>query len=150
MITRKELNPRSVELDPAGKVAFERLYKRINEVRRYYGKPMFVTSGVRSYLDQMRIDKAAGRKPSYGSLHLKGAAVDIADKDHALWNWCMDNMELIEKIGLWLEDKRWTDSWLHFQCFAPKSGSRIFQPYAGTPPFRGSIYWGPNDKHKPS
>lgn len=152
MITREELNPNKVKLLPAGKLAFERLYKNINEIRRYYGKPLFVTSGVRSYLDQMRIDKAAGRKPAYGSMHLKGAAVDIADKNHALWNWLMDNMPLVEKLGFFLEDKRWTDSWVHLQVIAPKSGNRIFQPYAGPPPAptnKREVYWGPQDKYKP-
>lgn len=152
MITKKELNPNGVKLLPAGKLAFERLYSRINEVRRWYGKPMFVTSGVRSYLDQLRIDKAAGRKPAYGSMHLIGAAVDIADKNHLLWNWLMDNMTLVEQWGIYLEDKRWTDSWVHCQIIAPKSGKRIFQPYEGPPPKpanKREVYWGPADKYKP-
>lgn len=148
MITRDELNPNKIQLLPAGKVAFERLFARINEVRRYYGKPMVVSSGVRSYLDQMRIDKAAGRKPAYGSMHLKGAAVDIVDKDHALWRWCMDNGDLLQKIGVWLEDKRYTDSWVHFQVFAPASKSFIFKPYS-TPPPNVAVYWGPGNKYKP-
>lgn len=148
MISRKELNPNNVKLSPAGFVAFERLFSRINDVRRYYGKPMTVSSGIRSYLDQMRIDKAAGRSPRYGSMHIKGAAVDIYDADGSLWTWCMDNAELLQKIGVWLEDKRYTPTWVHFQVFAPVSGHFVFIPYAGPIPTT-KVYFGPDDKYKP-
>jgi hypothetical protein len=102
------------------------LHDRMNALRARYGKPMLVTSGVRSIDDQKRLDAKLGRVRS--SPHLKGAACDIWDRDGHLWGWCMSNLKLLEEIGLWLEDKSRTPSWVHFQIYPPKSGNRIFLP----------------------
>lgn len=132
MISRKELNPKGFPLTEEQEKYQQILYEAINKVRTAYGKPMYVTSGVRSMEDHLRIYKEKGitdpAKIPMASRHLIGAAVDIADSDSSLWNWCMDNIKVLEEAGLYLEDKSATPTWVHFQCTPPKSGKRIFKP----------------------
>lgn len=123
MITLKELNPRNRPLTADQSANLERLHAAINKVRSAYGKPMIVTSGVRSVEDQKRINPKAMK-----SNHILGLACDIADADGELWAWCMDNIEILEDAGLYLEDKAATPTWVHFQAAPPKSGKRIFKP----------------------
>jgi hypothetical protein len=89
---------------------------------------MIITSGVRSWEDQVRIDKAAGRKPRTGSMHLMACAVDVWDRDKHLWGWVLDNLKLMEELGIFLEDKNSTPTWVHFQIKPPRSKNRIFLP----------------------
>lgn len=98
------------------------LHGRINKVRMFYGVPMFVSSGYRSSED----NRVAGGATS--SLHMVCAAVDIKDSSGDLWQWLMKNLDFIKLHSLWLEDRRWTPTWVHFQIFPPKSGRRIFIP----------------------
>jgi hypothetical protein len=123
MITRAELNPKGYTLTEEQEQWQQVLFVAINKVRSAYGKPMIVNSGVRSMQDQMRINPSAPK-----SKHLLGAAVDISDKDGQLWDWCMKNIKVLEEAGLYLEDKKATPTWVHFQCIPPKSGRRIFIP----------------------
>lgn len=113
------------------------LLDRINKVRQAYGKPMNVTSGYRSYHDHERIykEKAAKRGiPFYSSQvpkaskHLYCQALDIADPNKELQKWCLDNVALLESIGLWMEDFSATSNWVHFQILPPASGKRFFLP----------------------
>lgn len=99
------------------------LLERINKIRTAYGKPMLVSSGYRTPESNDATANAAK-----ASNHLIGAAVDIADKDVKLWNFVVQNLQLCKDTGLWLEDKRWTPNWVHFQIFPPKSGKRIYRP----------------------
>jgi len=121
MITAKELNPHSYPTTPEQDANLAILLERMNKVRAAYGKPMKVTSGLRSTADQQRINPSAPK-----SKHLMGAACDIADKDAALYNWCRANESLLAEIGLWMEERQ--GGWQHFQIFPPKSGRRFFNP----------------------
>ncbi len=67
------------------------------------------------------------------SYHLTGRAVDLPDPDRTLTAWCVNNLEVLAEIGLWMEDPRWTydgngDHWVHVQTVPPKSGRRVFVP----------------------
>ncbi len=137
MISLQELNPHGFEMDEEQERNLAILHERINKVREAYAKAMYVTTGFRTWEDHVRIyrDKAkrAGiefdeSKVPKGSQHLKGAAVDIADHDGSLWKWCMINMDKLAAIGLYLEDRGATPTWVHFQTAAPKSGKRVFKP----------------------
>lgn len=112
------------------------LLERINKVRTVYNKSMIVTSGLRTKEHHIEIYKnlAKQRKQIFdlkkvpmGSLHLKGAAVDISDKDGSLYKWCQENVSLLEQIGLWCEEKD-DQARVHFQILPPKSGKRFFKP----------------------
>lgn len=67
------------------------------------------------------------------SLHLTGQAVDLPDRDRTLASWCVDNLDVLKEIGLWLEDPRWTPSWVHVQTVPPKSGKLVFIPSVSKP-----------------
>lgn len=108
------------------------LLERVNKVREAWGKAMVVTSGLRTPEDQLRIYKEKGitdpKKVPMGSMHLKGAAVDVLDPKRELQAWCKTNEKMLESIGLWCESFDATENWVHFQCIAPKSGARFFKP----------------------
>lgn len=123
MISLDELNPKKYSLSEEQAKNLEKLHSAINKIRTAYGKPMLVTSGVRSEEDQKRINPKAPK-----SNHLLGLACDIADKDGKLWNWLMVNLNLLEEAGLYLEHKSATPTWVHFQACPPKSGKRVFFP----------------------
>lgn len=123
MILMDELNPRKYPTTDELKQNLEDLLYKLNQIRVIYGKPMIITSGLRSAEDQQRINPKASK-----SRHLTGQAVDIADPKGELWKWLMDHMALVESLGLYLEDKSATPTWVHIQSVGPKSGKRIFLP----------------------
>ena len=87
--------------------------------------PRIATSCLRSLADQKRINPSA-----MGSSHLYGAAVDIADSDGKLKSWLQTdagNLALIN-CGLWMEDPKSTNGWIHLSIYMPNSGSRVFIP----------------------
>lgn len=121
MITAKELNPKNylVTAEQAGNLA-DLLFK-INIIRREWGKPMIVTSGLRSKEDQMRINPKAPN-----SKHLLGAAVDISDPDGSLYHWLTEHTARLKQIGLYCE--LGTKGWCHIQVLPPASGNTWFLP----------------------
>lgn len=108
------------------------LLKRVNIIRKEYGKPLKVTSGYRSKEDQIRIYKEKGvtdeSKIPMKSRHLYGCAVDFYDPNKELQLWCKANEKLLETVGLWMEDFSVTVNWVHVQSTPPKSGKRWFLP----------------------
>lgn len=113
------------------------LLAKINIIREKWGKPMTVTSGLRTKEDQIRIYKEKAQKEGkafdenkipMGSQHMFGAAVDIYDPNKELQKWCLDNEKELEDVGLWMEDFSATPNWSHFQIYPPKSGKRFFNP----------------------
>lgn len=62
------------------------------------------------------------------SKHLTAQAIDLPDPDRTLADWCVDNLDILEELGLWMEDPRWTPDWVHLQTAPPKSGRRIYIP----------------------
>ena len=68
-----------------------------------------------------------------GSKHLTAEACDLPDADRSLCQWAVDNLDVLEDIGLWMEDPRWTSTWLHVQTIPPKSGRRVFIPSTAPP-----------------
>jgi len=101
------------------------LLEKINKIRAAYGKPMTVNSGWRPAGINAATPGAAKM-----SKHCLGLAVDIADYSGELFAWCLDNLQLLQDLDLYLEDKRWTKTWTHLGIGAPKSGKRIFVPSA--------------------
>lgn len=110
-------------LSPELEKNLERLLASLNHFRRSYGKPMTVTSGYRPAAVNVLIKNAAKF-----SNHQKCLACDFADLDGALGKFCLDNLELLESAGLYLEDPHFTKGWCHLQCVPPASGRRVFKP----------------------
>jgi len=127
MISPEELNSHKYPTTPEIDSNLAILLERINKVRMIWGKPMIVTSGLRSEVQQQGLI-AQGKSKATKSNHLIGAAVDIQDLDGSLAKWTHDNQSLMEQIGLWMEDTNSTHGWVHYQIYPPKSGNRFFIP----------------------
>lgn len=67
------------------------------------------------------------------SRHLTAEAVDLPDADRTLAEWCVDNLDVLGEIGLWMEDPRWTPTWVHVQTVPPGSGKLVFIPSSKPP-----------------
>jgi hypothetical protein len=52
--------------------------------------------------------------------------VDFVDVGGALAKWCVKNVQLLEKAGLYLENPEFTPTWVHLQTRPTKN--RIFIP----------------------
>lgn len=108
------------------------LLVKLNKVRALYGKPMIVTSGLRTMEDHLRIYREKGitdpKKIPMKSRHLTGDAADFGDSKQELQKWCLANVKVLEEIGLYCEDFSATKNWVHFQQLPPKSGKRFFMP----------------------
>ena len=108
------------------------LLERINKIRVAWNKSMTVTSGYRSMAEHLEIYRKKGitdqSKIPMRSRHLIGAAIDIYDPNKLLQSWILDNVKLLEEVGLWCEDFSATKNWVHFQIMPPASGKRFFKP----------------------
>lgn len=128
MIARHEiLMGREVEnpLTPELEQNLEKLLVALNVVRQAYGKPLKVTSGYRP----LSFNKKAGG--SKRSAHLTCEACDFFDPKGEFAKWCLANIEVLEKAGLYMEDPRFTQisdgiGWVHLQIRPTKK--RVFIP----------------------
>lgn len=108
--------------------AFE-LIRRINAL--CFEPPMYFSSCLRSKSVHERIYKEKGvpeNKIPWGSKHLYGKAVDVADPKNILKDFLSKNVDKLEWNELWCEDFASTPGWVHFQSEPPKSGKRFFKP----------------------
>lgn len=62
------------------------------------------------------------------SKHISMQACDIYDPEGLIDDWCMENLDVLEQIGLWLEHPSATKGWCHVQSVPPKSRRRVFYP----------------------
>jgi uncharacterized protein YcbK (DUF882 family) len=122
-----ELNPRKHPTNPQIDSNLLVLCQRLNVIRAAYGKPMVITSGLRSEKQQSELIKA-GRSNAPKSKHLTGHAADVSDPNGELAAWCLANVKVLEQAGLWVEDPKYTPTWVHFQSASPGSGRRFFKP----------------------
>lgn len=124
MVTFKEMlgNHSISDIPISYQLNMEGLLVKINKIRAAYSKPMIVTSGIRTMVDQMRINPKAPK-----SNHLTGHAIDIADPGLELTAWLKGpGADLLKEVGLYCEEGN--PNWAHFQDIAPKSGRRWFLP----------------------
>ena len=96
---------------------------RVNQLLEAFGEHRNVTSGWRPAVVNAATPNAAKK-----SKHMTCQACDLEDKDGWLDAWCIDNLEALERIGLWLEHPDATVGWAHVQIVAPGSGNRVFRP----------------------
>ncbi len=125
-ISREEVlmgRDKDFPLDAEQEANLELLLKCLNEFRAIYGKPMTVTSGYRPAAINATV-KGAAKK----SNHIMCLACDFRDTDGELDKWCLTNLDVLIKCGLYLESPAHTPNWCHLQCKPPKSKNRIFLP----------------------
>lgn len=77
------------------------------------------------------------------SKHKNGKALDGKDPDRSFARWCLRNTaplchqegrpDLLQEVGLWIENPMWTPIWVHGQTVPPHSGRRIFVPSENPP-----------------
>lgn len=108
------------QLTPEQTANMNTLIPAVNDLLEAFGEKRAVNSGYRS----PEANAAAGGKKK--SNHLICAAIDLEDRDAALYNFCRKNEGLMEKLGLYAEERM--GGWLHLQCVAPRSGRRFFLP----------------------
>ena len=106
----------------------DRLLVPMNQIREAWGKLMEVNSGWRPPEVNASTPGAAAH-----SKHMEGLACDIADPDGSLMTWILNNLDMMQGLGIFFEDFRWTPDWCHFQLGPPRSGKRIFVPSAARP-----------------
>ena len=124
LMGRAKFQELSEELQVNGK----NLLDKLNQVRTLYGKPMYVNSGYRR-----QSDNDATANASKASKHMLLLACDFRDNDGELRKWCLEHLQQLKDIGIYLEDFRWTPNWVHMQIVAPGSGKRIFIPSSASP-----------------
>lgn len=127
LISLEELNKHNYPTTPEIDKNLGILLDKLNQVRTAWGKPMIVTSGLRSDAQQQALI-AQGKSNAPKSHHLTGEAADIYDPNGELKKWVMENVPLMEQIGFWFEDFGHTETWVHFQVVPPHSMKRFFIP----------------------
>lgn len=103
------------------------LIRRINAL--CFEPPMYFSSCLRSKSVHERIYKEKGipsDKIPWGSSHLYGKAVDVADPKNILKEWLSKNVDKLEWNGLWCEAFSHTPGWVHFDMVPKKR--RFFIP----------------------
>ena len=96
---------------------------RANELLERFGEDRSVNSGWRPAAVNAGVPGAALR-----SKHMTCQAIDLADPEGDLDEWCLDNPHVLAEIGLWQEHPASTKNWTHVQSIPPKSGNRVFYP----------------------
>ena len=101
----------------------EELLNRVNSLMVRFGEIRKIVSGWRPPEVNAKLPGAA-----INSKHITGQAVDLADPDGDLDQWCLDNPNELERFQLWLEHPATTKNVCHLQSVPPKSGKRVFYP----------------------
>lgn len=122
-VTREEVlmgRDKKHPLTPELEANLALLLKALNELRSQCPISFVVSSGYRPGVYNL---KAGGAKRS---AHLTCEAVDFVDVDGQLAAWCIKNVQLLEKAGLYMENSEFTPGWVHLQTRSTKN--RIFVP----------------------
>lgn len=96
---------------------------RANQLLEQFGEERAVNSGWRPAAYNVTVPGAALK-----SKHITCEAIDLADPDGDLDDWCIHNQSVLATLGLWLEHPASTKGWCHVQIVPPKSGNRVFYP----------------------
>lgn len=111
------------ELTDAHKTNANLTVAKLNAVLEAFGQKRRIVSGWRP-----SSINAATKGASPTSRHVLCQAGDLEDNNRELMGWCLNNPDLLERVGVWMEDPRDTPTWIHLQTVPPKSGNRIFRP----------------------
>ena len=68
------------------------------------------------------------------SKHITARACDIRDgPNREFARWCLRHLDYLRDAEVWMEDPRWTPTWVHLQTVPPGSGKRVFIPSSSPP-----------------
>lgn len=100
---------------------------RANRLLAHFGEDRKVNSGWRPASVNAATPGAAKR-----SKHMLCLAIDLDDDEGDLCHWCLENLDVLAEIGLWLEHPSATKGWCHVQTVPPgnppKPDRRVFYP----------------------
>lgn len=85
------------------------------------GIPLILTSGYRPSEINSEIPGACSH-----DAHTKCAGVDLRDADGKLSIWCLNNLDILTQIGVWMESPQSAKNHVHLQTYPPASGRRVF------------------------
>lgn len=91
-------------------------------------RPAVWASGWRPKGVNARTSNAALR-----SRHITAQAGDVRDIKRRFARWCYASQAQLAECGLWMEDPRWTPTWVHLQTVPPGSGRRVYIPSTKPP-----------------
>lgn len=97
------------------------LVDRLNKLQEHYPDSFVITSGYRPPEINETIKGART-----GDAHETCRGVDLRDWNLMLSEFLLDNLELLEEIGLWMESPSSAKDHVHLQSYPPKSGNRVF------------------------
>ena len=111
------------ELTDEKRANAEEMIDKANQLLERFGETRKVNSGWRpASINNATVGAAKKSK------HMTCEAIDLEDKDGSLDQWCMENLDVLQEIGLWLEHPDSTEGWCHVQLIPPRSGNRVFKP----------------------
>ena len=113
---------RLIHVTPEIRKNAEEFVPKVNAFMERFGKPRGMSSG---YRDPVSNSNCNGAKYSW---HCRGKAIDIFDLSGDLGEYIINNESVLEELGLWAEDPKFTKDWVHLQSEPPRSGNRIFKP----------------------
>ena len=102
----------------------EELARRITLLEELMEEEFWVSSGFRSNMDQLRINP---RSPK--SAHTEGMAVDLYDVNGHIYDFLVNNPDMVIKFDFYIELKTYTPKYIHIQTRKTASGSRFFKPW---------------------
>lgn len=112
------------DITPLMRTNLSKLLDALNKFRQAYGKPMIVTSGLRTQQQNDQLSNS-GKK----SAHLSAEACDFADIDRSITNYVLANPNILVECDLYMEDPGACPTWIHLGIRRPASGNRIFRPF---------------------
>ena len=101
----------------------EEMIDKANQLLERFGETRKVNSGWRPASINSATVGAAQK-----SKHMTCEAIDLEDKDGSFGRWCLENLDVLQELGLWMENPEKTKTWVHVQTIAPRSGNRVFNP----------------------
>lgn len=111
------------ELTPAIRDNAAVTVQRANMLLAEFGEERGINSGWRPALVNAATPGAAKF-----SRHMTGEAIDIADPEGDLDEWCLAHQDVLASLQLWQEHPASTKGWCHVQISPPRSGNRVFYP----------------------
>lgn len=109
-MTVEEINNHRLKLTSKQRIQVQELARIVSLLEEAYESPFLVTSGVRDIELQKIINPH-----NMNSAHLTGDAVDVSDVDGKIYSFCISNVDLMIKLGLWFEMRTYCPRWTHMQ-----------------------------------